>query len=122
MSREAKITVWFAALLLLLGVGFYLGTGMKSATALIPAFVGVPLGVCGLLSRTPRSTKVAMHVAVVLAALGAVAPLGRLIPNWAQTPGVVKVEMIAMAVLCAVLLAIYVRSFIAARRAAGDQA
>ena len=117
MSRDAKLTVVFSALLLLLGVGFYLGTGMKSATALIPTYFGLILGLCGLLARTPRSTKIAMHVAVVVALLGALAPMGMVVSRWSKMAGVAKVELIAMMVICAVLVAIYVRSFIQARRA-----
>ncbi len=122
MSRYALITVVFSAVLLLWGVGFYIGTGMKNVTALIPAFFGIPLGVCGLLSRTPRSTKIAMHVAVVIALLGALAPLGRLVPNWSASATTVKVEMIGMMGLCAALVVVYVKSFIDARRAGGDAA
>lgn len=121
MSRYAILTVLFAAALLLLGVGFYLGTGMKSMTALIPAFFAIPLGVCGLVSRTPRSTKIAMHVAVLVALLGALAPIGMIASRWSKMASVAKIELITMMAICALLLVIYVKSFIDARRAKGGE-
>lgn len=77
-----KVTLVFAGLLVLLGVGAYVLSGMKSVTALIPAFAGVILGACGALAvAKPGVRKHAMHAAVVVAALGLLA----------AAPGVPKV-------------------------------
>lgn len=81
-----KITLAFAGLLVVLGVGAYLATGMRSWTALIPAIAGALLGVCGLIAvQSPGARKHAMHAAVVLALLGF---LG-------SVPGAVKVVQMA---------------------------
>ena len=48
------ITIGFGVLLILLGVGSYIGTGMTSLTALIPAFFGVAYLYLGL-HGTPRA-------------------------------------------------------------------
>ncbi|HRK32670.1 MAG TPA: hypothetical protein PLD59_16520 [Tepidisphaeraceae bacterium] len=66
----AKVTIGFSAALILLGVGAYLATGMRSFTALIPAFAGILLLVCGLVALKPALRKHAMHGAVLIAILG----------------------------------------------------
>jgi hypothetical protein len=50
----AKVTLIFAVLLIILGLGFYLGTGSKAPTALIPTWFGVALGVFGVLAISPN--------------------------------------------------------------------
>ena len=73
-----KPTVAFAIAMILLGVITYLGTGMGSMTALIPAFVGIPILLMGLLAAKAR--KPALLIALVLAVLGFIGPLGRIVP------------------------------------------
>ncbi|HII97513.1 MAG TPA: hypothetical protein HA276_07465, partial [Candidatus Poseidoniaceae archaeon] len=43
-----QLTQLVGGALVLEGVGFYLGTGMESLTALIPGFVGLPLLLLGV--------------------------------------------------------------------------
>ena len=59
-----KITIGLGILLILLGLGGYFGTDAKSFTALIPAFVGVPLLLLGCLALKDNLRKHAMHAAV----------------------------------------------------------
>ena len=117
------VTLAFAALLVVLGVGSYVGTGMSSATALIPAGFGVVLGVLGLLARKESIRKHVMHVAAMVALLGFLgaargfAQLPALLSGGDVERPVAVWAQVAMAVLCLTLEILYVRSFIAARRA-----
>ena len=112
--------------LLLLGLGLlaYFGfadAAERSWTALIPAFAGVPLLICGWIGRREHARKHAMHAAMVIALLGVVLPLGRLIPVSIKNGFVFDSKsgtMIGMSVLSLVLLVLGIRSFIAARRGA----
>jgi hypothetical protein len=58
--------------LLLTGVGLfgYFGTGTSSPTALIPAGLGVPLVVLGVLAYQDRLRKHVMHLAAVIGLVG----------------------------------------------------
>ena len=112
-------------LLTILGVVCYafavpLGATHQSPTALIPAFLGVPLMLLGWLSLAkPEMKKHFMHAAVTLALLGFLASAGRLISVMIKNPslGVGPVASLIMAVLCGIFVFLCVRSFIAARRA-----
>ena len=46
----ARLTVAFGAALILIGVITYFATGQESVTALIPAFIGGPVLLAGLVS------------------------------------------------------------------------
>ena len=61
-----KITIIYAVLLILIGFIGYLGSGMVSITALIPAFFGVVVLVIGLLGLSEKRRKAAMHIASAL--------------------------------------------------------
>jgi hypothetical protein len=107
-------------LLTVLGVGFYLATDRVSVTALIPAFFGVPLFLLGLLARQEKYLKHAMHAAAALGLIGLVAVLVRLVPalieSGADFSKPALVSQALMALLCAVFVALCIRSFIVARR------
>jgi hypothetical protein len=111
-----KTTLIFAALLIALGLGAF---GLSSSrTALLPAWLGLGLGVLGALAlKFERARKHLMHLAAVLALLGALAPAAALgIRAAAMSPLALGVNL-GMLALAATLLALMVRSFIAARRA-----
>jgi hypothetical protein len=63
-------TLVYAVALLLLGLGAYFGTGAQSVTALIPAFLGVPVLICGLVALKTGRPKIPAHIALVFALLG----------------------------------------------------
>lgn len=118
----AKITILVANILILMGVGGYIASDLASVTALIPAFIGVPLEILGILALRESRRKHAMHGAVVLALVGflgsvpGLLKLGALMVGEAERPMAVAMQSV-MAVLLAVYIALCVRSFIAARRA-----
>ena len=46
-----RLTLFVGGILCAVGIGFYLGTGTSSITALIPTFVGIPLTALGVLAE-----------------------------------------------------------------------
>jgi uncharacterized membrane protein HdeD (DUF308 family) len=112
-----KLTLVFAALLITLGLGAFLISG--SRTALLPAYFGVVLAILGGLALAFQGgRRHLMHVGAVVALLGALAPAAALGIRAAQMSPLALAVNIGMLVLCGGLLALMVRSFIAARRAA----
>jgi hypothetical protein len=109
----------FGLLLIALGIGSYFATGRTSMTALIPAFFGAALVVCAMIAGRESARKHAMHAAVAIGLLGAVAALARAVPaamnGQAGRPAVLA--QLAMGVLLLGYVALGVQSFIAARRA-----
>jgi len=118
----AKVTLVFAVLLIILGVGFYVGTGSKAPTALIPAWFGVALGFGGLLAISPNESrrKLFMHINVTIGLLGFLGAAGRAI--FAMTSGrapdqIALTAQLLMAGLLLIYVILCVRSCIVARRA-----
>jgi hypothetical protein len=118
-----QITFVLGTLLILIGVGFYLGTGATSVTALIPAFLGLPIVIAGALALWRESwRKHAIHVAVLVALLGLLGSA----PGLLRLPALLGGEELARptavvaqsltALLCLVFVILAVRSFIQARR------
>lgn len=69
----ARLTIAFGAALVLVGVVTYFATGQESVTALIPAFVGAPVLLAGLVSLRPGWRSYGLYAAaglVLLLALG----------------------------------------------------
>lgn len=139
----AKTTVLFGVILIILGVIGYTGSqakpvapdpgaeetvessspGKKSVTALIPAFFGGGLVLCGLLAMKESLLKHAMHGAAMIGLLGALAGAGRgamgLGKFFSGDPSLNQRSFAfvwLMAVTCAVFVGLCVRSFIAARK------
>ena len=110
-----KIAVAVGLLLLIQGIGFFVATGAKSPTALIPSGVGLPILVLGWLAFRPNLRKHAMHIAAVFGVLGLLAALGRIAKAGLHlTPAGASLSL--MVLLCGVFVALCVQSFIAARR------
>lgn len=119
----AGVTIAFGVALSVLGVAGYFGTGRTSATALIPLVFGIMLVVCGVLARQAERRKHAMHAAAVLALIGLLGPL-RVLPQMVAlmrggevVHRAAVIDQMVMAVLCATLLVLCIRSFVMARRA-----
>ncbi|MEO1843553.1 MAG: hypothetical protein ABGZ37_04665 [Akkermansiaceae bacterium] len=110
-----------AALIILGGVGYFawesIGASKQSVTAAIPAFVGIPMLIGGLISL--KNNMLGIHIAVTFSLLGALAGLGRLIPSAIKgdLDGPAPKLVAAMTVICLVFTVMAVRSFIAARKA-----
>ena len=119
----AYVTIRFSVLLMIVGGVFYWLTGHAHPTALIPVWFGVALLVLGLLARSENEKRrmAVMHVAVTVALVGFVFPAARVVTSAIKMGGLQLTmavrEEILMALLCAVLTALYVQSFIAVRKA-----
>jgi hypothetical protein len=110
----------FGIILILLGVASYILTDRTSVTALIPAIFGAGLLICAMIARAGESArKHAMHAAVAVGLIGALAALGRGVPaamaGDATRPAVMS--QLVMGVLLLIYVALGVQSFVAARRA-----
>ena len=105
--------------MIVLGIASYALTGRASVTALIPAFFGAVLVICALVARQESARKHAMHAAVAVGLIGALAALGRGLPaalnGDAARPAVMS--QLVMGVLLLIYVALGERSFIEARRA-----
>ena len=121
----ANVTIFFASLLILLGIAGFVATGSHAPTALIPAFFGIVLLILGLLARTadPKRRMLFMHIAVTLGLLGflgtvsSFAGLARIVHGEVIARPAAVVEKSAMAIVTLIYVLLCVRSFIAARRA-----
>ncbi len=121
----AKLTLVFAVLLVALGLIGYLGTGSLHPTALIPAWIGLALGLGGFLAISPNEgrRKLFMHINVTIGLLGFLGGTVEAIRGYVHAKSMgLEPDQIALAskVTLDVLLLVYVilcvRSFIAARR------
>ncbi len=115
------ITLVIGILLTLLGVTSYFLSGGVSLTALIPSALGIIFIALGLAARKESVRKHAMHISVGLAMVGFLGVAAR-IPfatmlggGTVEHPGAVIAEVV-MAVLCLILVAFGIRSFVEARR------
>ena len=112
----ASTTIGIGIALLLLGIVGYAWSGGVSATALIPAFFGLPLLVLGALARTEKRRRLAMHIAVAVGLLGFLGVLySRVTRARMATPGMMAAQTL-MALLTGVFVGLSVKSFIDARR------
>ena len=117
----AIVTLVAGTLLSLIGIGGYLLSDPRSLTALIPLAFGSLLEVSGALALRPELKKHAMHAASLIAllgTLGSAAGAFRFAQMLTGTPAARPVAVMAqtaMFVVCAVLLALCVRSFRQAR-------
>ena len=109
------ITILFGVLLVITGVTVYIQTGSEHKTALIPAFLGGGLVICGLLAANEGRRMMVMHVAVVIGLMGFIGSMAKLFKPDQSTAAFAGKAISAG--LCAVFIALCVRSFIQARRA-----
>ena len=117
----AKVTLVFAVLLIVLGLAGYLGTGSEYPTALIPTWVGLAMGVSGVLAMSPseRRRKLFMHINVTIGLLGFLGTLAEIVRSMAMSNDLDTTALVAktaMAWLLLVYVMLCVRSFRAARR------
>jgi hypothetical protein len=118
----AKVTLVFAALLILLGLAGFVGTGSQHFTALIPVWFGLPLGIFGALAISPNEgrRKLFMHINVTIGLLGFLGSAAEIIRSYASGKQLNPTAMASKFTLAGLLLLyviLCVRSFIAARRA-----
>lgn len=111
----------FGGLLVLIGIiGYIYGliNGNASITALIPAFFGVVLAGLGYAARAKEDLrKHLMHAAMIVALLGFVLPVWRLISKAGEfILSAATLSQILMAAICLIFLILGIRSFIEARQ------
>ncbi|MBN1211725.1 MAG: hypothetical protein JXA92_04035 [candidate division Zixibacteria bacterium] len=117
-----KITIVYAALLILLGLVGFFGFGRSSITALIPAFFGVLVLVAGLLALDKKLRRLAMHAASALSLLGFLGTVTGLIKLFTLISGgevarpAAVVSQAIMAILSLIFFILCLKSFIDARR------
>lgn len=122
----SRLTLYFGALLMGIGIYFFVTTGSIYPTSLIPTWFGIVLALCGVLANSEDSgkRKLYMHVAVTIGLLGFLFPgfmsVNDLIKSHADQvplahPSAVH-EQLLMAIFCLIFVVLCVRSFIAARR------
>ncbi len=117
----AKITVVFGLLLIGNGVYGYTASDSGSWTALIPAFVGAVLLLCGVVAAAkPKLNMHFMHVSALIGLLGCLAALGRLVSSFFKEEqnglvqadlGLVQANLGLMALLCGGYVFVCFRSF-----------
>jgi hypothetical protein len=122
----ARLTLYFGAILIVVGSYFFFTTGAAHPTSLIPAWFGMALGIFGALANSENADKrkLYMHIAVTIGLVGF------LFPGFMAVKGLVKAhadqtllaypakvhEQLLMSILCLIFVLLCVRSFIAARR------
>ena len=113
----SKISVIFGMVLIALGAGFYFATGAESVTALIPAFLGAAIAICGALAMKPSLRAIFAHLALLLGVLGTLAGFGRGLMKIGDRLDAAVIEQLLMGVICAVYVFLCIQSFRAARKA-----
>ena len=89
-------------------------------TALIPAFLGLPLALVSAVGLKESLRKHAMHLASIFGLLGLLAPLGRIIPALARGEfgfDLAGTSMVLMALLSGIFFVLCFKSFLDARKA-----
>ncbi len=114
----SNVSMFFGVVLMALGGGLYFASETRAITALIPAFFGVAFVVLGAIARNDAARKHAMHVAAMLGLIGCVFPAYRVVSAVVAGTelGLAHYGQIAMAALCAVFVALCVKSFIDSRK------
>lgn len=119
----SKIAATFGIALILVGVIGYVATNFVSLTALIPAFIGLPIALLGLLAQAKESLNMhAMHAAVLVGLLGLIGTAIRGVPALLNAISGKPVKTAALVsqtltmLLCLAFVALCVKSFIDARR------
>ena len=110
-----RITVAVGVLLVIQGIGFYVGTSSRSMTALIPTFVGLPILVLGIVALSDSARKHAMHLAAGLATLGFLAAVGRM-ASAGVSVSPAGTSVLIMTLLTGGFLILCIKSFVDARR------
>ena len=109
-----RVTILFGILLGITGVvGFY-QSGAKHPTALIPAFIGIPLFICGIIAAKEAMRMLAIHIAVLVGLIGFIGAAATLFKADQEMAAIVS--KLITSVLCVTFVGLCVRSFIQARK------
>lgn len=117
-------TLITAVLLIIVGVVGYSAQdpGTVSPTALIPAYFGAALALCGLLAFNDKLRKHAMHLAAMIGLFGVIGGFMPIVRQISKTGTFdptkpAAISGILMIVICLAFVGLCVRSFIQARKA-----
>lgn len=116
MMRMPLLTLVAGSLLIAVGILIGLAVDSDSITRFIPAFVGLPILICGLVAMSREFRKHAVHAALVIALLGAVASGIRIPTTFSNGSGAALTSQVLMCLICLGYVILGVRSFIRARR------
>jgi hypothetical protein len=116
----AKTSQLVGVILMVLGIGGYVASGMVSPTALIPAFFGLVISGLGYYGRHEHTRKTAMHIAMGVALVGVIGTLMRVLPVLLSGEPIewrlALISQIATALVLIWYLVQGIQSFRAARR------
>lgn len=114
----AKIAIVFGILIALISPVSMISIGHFTGTAMIPAYFGLVLILCGVIALKPSLRMHAMHGAALVGLIGLLGGLGMSIPMLLKGEGrpAAVYSQLAMGILSAVFVALTVKSFIDARR------
>ena len=116
----SNLALMFGVLLGILGGVLFGLSDPRAVTALIPAFFGAGLIVCGLIAKNEKLRMHAMHVAALLGLVGCVFPLYRVVSHLmrgGEFRALADGGQLAMSGLSGIFLALCVKSFIDVRKA-----
>ena len=118
MPITAIISGVLLILIGIMGYFFSLADGNRSWTALIPAMFGIVLIILGYAAQSAESLrKHLMHAAVLLALIGFIVPLYRIISKLGDFMiSLALLSQVAMSLICLVFVIISVKSFVDARK------
>lgn len=113
-----RTTLTLGGLLIAVGIISYAAAAFTSWTALIPAFLGLLIAICGLIAL--KNNKIALPIALVISILGVlgtsmnVLKIGALTSGQAERPLAIVASTVTF-VLLIVYIVIGIRSFLTAR-------
>jgi hypothetical protein len=122
-----KMMIGIAVVLIVLGLGAYVGTGRVSVTALIPAFFGIAFAGLGALGRKDRFRIPSAYGGIVLSViglLGSVSGIPKVIAYLSGDEVARPAASIAQSIMALVLLVLVARLLklvVAERRRAGSR-
>lgn len=124
-----QMAVMTGVVLIVLGLAGFMATGSAHPTALIPSAFGLVIGILGLVARFGGAgvRKHTMHAAAAVALLGLFGTMRGLVGLFSLLSGGTVARPAAavcqgiMALICALFIAMAIRSFIQARRCPGGQ-
>ncbi|NIR53194.1 hypothetical protein GWO43_31520 [candidate division KSB1 bacterium] len=109
------LTLILSSLLIVIGVVGYFGTGMVSVTALIPAFLGLPLLLLNLWARKAESPKTLIPVGAILSGLGFVGSMRGLFKLIAGSFSTAVLLQTVMFLICGIYMFVVIKYLYNAR-------
>ncbi|MEX0778557.1 MAG: hypothetical protein WD491_04070 [Balneolales bacterium] len=111
-----RTTTVFGIILIILGVGGYVISGMVSATALIPAFFGIVYVILGRLAAKENLRKHMMHAAAALTIILIIPTVGAIGDLFSGDSGAAVISRSLTAIAAIIYLFLCIKSFIDARK------